>query len=189
MTTPINAQLRGRAEQDEILDAFAARLREHPLLNTGTVVIEDQPVPRAMPSGGYLITVSPGAGEFPHNLWANGHHSTATEDGSVIIGVYLYSVKDRLGRKEAAMTSRAPGKPSLMAWKRAVLKILTVSDETVPAGRTKQSWEPAIGARPLLRDIPQPVRATAVLDLPQHKGWIGFQIVFSCTWDWDLYRA
>lgn len=186
---PINPRLRSRAEQDEILDAFAARLREHELLSTATVVISDQPVPAFMPPGMYCICVAPGAGEFPHQLWANGHHTTATEDGSIIVGIYLNSQKDRAGRKEAAMTSRKPGRPSLLTWKRAVLKMLCVSDEPVPAGTSPQIWEPAIGDRPLLRDQPQPVRATAVLDVPDHKGWIGLQITFSCTWDWDLYRA
>lgn len=192
MTNPVlTPALRSRADQDEILDAFAARLREHPILNTATVVVSDQPIPALMPSGGYLITVAPGAGEFPHDLWANGHHNTATEDGSVIVGIFTQSLKDRPGRKEAALTSRAPGKPSLMAWKRAVLKILCVSDEQVTAGLSKQAWEPwdTATGRPFLRDIPQPVRSTAVLDVPEHKGWIGLEITFSCTWDWDLYRA
>ncbi len=179
---------RNRAEQDEVLEAFAARLREHPLLNTATVVVDDQPVPVAFPHGGYLMVVAPGAGEFPHNIWADSHHASATEDSSVIIGIYAQSFKGKLGNKQELLTSRKPGKPSLLQWKRAALKLLCVSDELNAIGEP-HIWEPAIGDRPLLRDLPQPVRCTAPMDVPDHAGWYGIQLTFSCTWDWDLYRA
>lgn len=183
MTQPI----RGRATQDEILEAFAARLRSAVNgLNTATVVVSDQPVPSIMPAGGFLVTVAPGAGEFPHQLWANGHHATATEDGSVIVSFYMQSVKDAPGRKDSAILSSKPNRPSLMKWKRSILKALTVSDE--PYVVSRHVWEPIKDGRFLLRDQPQPVRVTGILDVPEHKSWISFQMTFSCTWDWELYE-
>lgn len=187
--TPITS--RRRADQDEILQAFVDRLREHPLLNTANVVVSDQavPVPEAFSSGKFLISVSAGAGEYPHLMWSGGHHATATEDGSVIIGIYAQSVKDRYGRKDAALLKGKPSAPSLLEWKRTVLKQLTVSDEETVTDQ-KQAWEPSDDLQQaLLRDQPQPVRSTAVLDVPNMEGWIGLQITFTCTWDWDLYRA
>lgn len=186
--TPINPALRGRATESEVLECVAARLREHPLLNNATVVVEDQSIPEAMPAGGYCLVVAPGAGEFPHTLVSGGGHAQCTEDGSVTIGIYKQSFKDKLGSKEAAMLKSTPNNPSLLEWKRLVIRQLLVGDDETILG-DPQMWEPSIDGRPLLRDLPLPVRATAIMDIPDHPGWKGLQVTFSMTWDWDLYRA
>ncbi len=181
--------LRSRATQDEILLAFADRLRDHELLNEQNVVVSDQSVPSQMPGGGFCVCVSAGPGEFPSELWNAASHAQATEDGSVIVGVYTKITRDRRGRSEIALFGRRKQterdlnvqRPGLIVWKRDLLKLLTV-------GQDRQAWEPASAAgAPLCRDIPTPKRVTGVLDVPGFPGWIGLQITIAVTWDWELY--
>jgi len=202
--------LRSRATQDDILLAFADRLREHPLLNEQNVVVSDQSVPEDMPGGAFCVTVAPGPGEFPLELTSAASHAQATEDGSVIIGIYTKIVKDRKGRREFALFGRRSQlastpdevrKPALTTWKRDILKLLMVDgpafqaeeldedDNPVPLYNFGvQAWEPASAAGvPLCRDIPSPRRVTAALDVPGFPGWIGIQLTFSISWDWELY--
>jgi hypothetical protein len=193
---------RSRATQDDILLAFADRLREHELLNHQNVVISDQPVPDDMPGGGFCLAVAPGPGQYPRELWESAGHAQATEDGSVIVGVYTKIVRDRRGRKEFSLFGRREQdaspqpdarRPNLMAWKRAILKLLVVGEPTLASSGNvalssfRQSWEPSRDGIPLCRDIPTPIRSTGVLDVPDFPGWIGLQITFAVAWDWDLY--
>jgi hypothetical protein len=207
MTNPppiFRPDLRGRCTQDDILLAFADRLREHPKLNDQNVVISDQPIPTQFPGGGFCVTVSAGDGRFPENMWIGGHHATATEEGSVIIGVYLQIARDRPGRRESSIVGRRhlgndstakPERPSLIPWKRTILKILTVKDWTLTTGAHSQTWEPTKRVLntelnieiPLLREIPRPMHVIGPMDVPSHDSWIGLQISFSVVWDWDLY--
>lgn len=186
--------LRSRADQSDILLSFADRLRTHPLLNTQNVVITDQPVPEQFPGGGYCVTVCPGPGEFPYEMWAVGHHSTATEDGSVIVSIYTQHKRDRPGRMEARITGRktqddtvlSTERPPLLKWKRDILQLLTV--ETPAHGPMSQAWEPDKDGIPLLREIPSPRRCTQPMEVGEHPGWLTIQITFAVTWDWDLYE-
>jgi hypothetical protein len=196
--------LRSRATQDDILLAFADRLRTHSLLNPQTVVVSDQAVPEDMPGGGFCVVVAPGPGEFPGELTAAAHHSQVTEDGSVVVGIYTKILRDRKGRREFALFGRRvqnpasdvaeSGRPSLIVWKREILKLLMVGEPTLQSSpgtaidTMRAVWEPDDGTGiPLLRDMPRPVRSTGVLDVPGFPGWIGLQITFSIAWDWDLY--
>lgn len=205
ITTP---ELRSRATQDDILLAFADRLREHPLLNSQNVVVSDQSVPEDMPGGGFCVTVAPGPGVFPRELTAAASHAQVTEDGSVIIGVYTKILRDRKGRREyslfgrksqLASTADEVRRPSLATWKREILKLLLVKgpgfqfppvDDDDPLPRWDfgvESWEPSRDGVPLCRDIPSPGRSTEVLDVPGFPGWIGLQLTFAIAWDWELY--
>ena len=187
--------LRSRADQSDILLSFADRLRTHPLLNTQNVVITDQPVPEQFPGGAFCVTICPGPGEFPQELWAGGHHATATEDGSVIVSIYTQHKRDRPGRREASLLGRrtqddtvlATERPPMLVWKRDILQLLTV--ETPANGSMSQSWEPDKDGVPLCRDIPAPRRCTQPLDVAEHPGWQGMQITFAVAWDWNLYNA
>jgi hypothetical protein len=172
---------RSRAVQKDILLSYSARLQEIDGLNSANVVISDQPIPFIMPNGELCIAVAMGPGAFPEQLWGAAHHHTATEDGSVIVGIYKRVNLDRTGRAEVALT----GDKQMFDWKRTILKYLCVAEPEIGIG--SQPWEPSKEGRPLCRDIPRPVRATDVLDVPNHKGWIGLQLTFSCTWDWELY--
>ncbi len=204
MTITDRPDLRSRADQSDILLAFVDRLREHPQLSEQNAIIADQAVPEQFPGGGYCIVVAPGPGQFPGELWNGGHHATATEDGSVIVGCYCTNKRDRPGRREATLLGRrhkatqAPAlqdRPDLMRWKRDILSLLTVWNKE--HGPKSQAWEPtkiqwdaetSENLRiPLCRDIPVPVRVTGILEVPEHPGWLGFQITFSVAWDWDLY--
>lgn len=193
---PITTQpdRRSRADQADILLAFVDRLREHPQLNEQNAIVADQPVPDQFPGGGYCIVVAPGPGEFPGELWTGGSHATATEDGSVIVGCYASNRRDRPGRRESALFGRrhqtTPAaeqqeRPSLLRWKRDILSLLTVENKA--HGTMSQVWEPMKLGIPLCRDIPAPKRSTGILDVPEHPGWLGFQLTFSIAWDWDLY--
>lgn len=193
--------LRSRATQDDILLAFADRLREHALLSEQNVVVDDQAVPSDMPGGGFCVCVAPGPGVFPNELMAAAHHAQVTEDGSVIIGIYTKIMRDRRGRREfalfgrrsqTAVTPAEARRPSLMAWKRDILKLLMVGDPTLGDGSAaydtmRKAWEPDRDGIPLLRELPQPARVTGVLDVPEFPGWVGLQITFAIAWDWDLY--
>lgn len=193
MPVHTSTQLRSRADQIDILLAFADRLREHEKLNEQNVVVSDQPVPLQFPAGGFCVCVAPGDGRFPDNLWEGGHHATGTESGSVIVGIYTQIRRDRPGRREQAMLGRKsiPGsepsmeRPSLLIWKRDILSLLTVQDPSRKAA--SQAWEPSKDCAPLCRSIPRPIRATSALDVPGHDGWIGMQITWAVEWDWDLY--
>lgn len=189
--TITSPHLRSRADQSDILIAFAERLRTHAKLNEQNVVIDDQPVPTQFPGGGFCVCVAPGPGVFPDEMWTGGHHATATEDGSVIVGIYATNRRDRPGRGERRVTGRADHidtrRPALLVWKRQILQLLLV--ETPAHGTMSQAWEPDIDGVPLLRDQPVPKRCTAVLDVPEHDGWIGLQITFAIAWDWDLYAS
>ncbi|QDV26356.1 hypothetical protein [Aureliella helgolandensis] len=200
LTSP---HLRNRATQTDILLAFADRLREHPLLNVQNVVVSDQAVPEDMPGGGFLVCIAPGSGNFPAELWDAASHAQATEDGSAVIGVYTKIRRDRRGRREFSLFGRRKqlsdtpeelDRPSLITWKQSILKLLTVGDPTWahPGGAPMldvavEAWEPSRDGIPLCRDVPRPVSATGVLDVPGFPGWIGLQLTFSIAWDWDLY--
>lgn len=193
MATITHPELRSRADQSDILLSFAERLREHPSLNEQNVVISDQPVPTQFPGGGFCACVAPGGGDFPPILWEGGHHATAAEFGSVIVGIYSKITRDRPGRREQSLlgrrdlTASAPvmDRPSLIIWKRDILSLLTVVDKSRKAG--SQCWEPSKDGIPLCRSIPRPHRTTGALDVPGHDGWIGMQITFAVEWDWNLY--
>lgn len=188
-----NPELRGRADQSDILIAFAERLRENPLLNEQNAIVDNQPIPTQFPAGGFCVCVAPGDGRFPGNFWEGGHHTTAVEQGQVIIGVYVQIRRDRPGRREQSLmgrresTQEAPNmdRPSLLIWKRDILQLLTVEDPRL--GTMSQAWEPSKDGIPLCRSIPIPRRVTGALDVPQNPGWIGLQITFDCEWDWELY--
>lgn len=200
-------ELRSRATQDDILLAFADRLREHSLLNEQNVVVSDQPVPADMPGGGFCVAIAPGDGRFPFELMDAAHHSQVTEDGSIVVGVYTKIRRDRKGRREFSLFGRRKQiislpdvdqpesrRPNLTQWKRDILKLLLVGEPSladgsnVPIDHLRHAWEPASETGvPLCRDIPKPSRVTGVLDVPGFPGWIGFQITFSIAWDWNLY--
>lgn len=205
MAIPNNA-LRGRASQDEILEAIANRLLAMPIGSPANVIVSDQPTPapEAFASGKTLITVSPGAGTYPEGLWTGGHASTGTEDGSVIIGIYVRSVADKAGSFWRLLIGAPKGAkttaPSLLWLKRMVLKQLLVAEDEVTITGSYKSWEPTVNEynpgdntqifiRPLLRDTLSPRRATAPLDVPGMEGWVGMQITFACTWDWELFNG
>ncbi len=194
---------RNRADQADILLNFASRLTEHPLLNNQNVVISDQPIPEQMPGGAFCLTISPGAGSFPTELWS---HATATEDGSVIVGIFVNHRRDRPGRKESALLGRwwrgrmgekdtdNVSRPGLISLKRTVLSLLSVQlqkivDQDYNQNHQfgSQAWEPSKDGIPLCRNQIAPIRATGPMDVPGFPGWIGMQITFSVTWDWDLY--
>jgi len=193
MVTTLQLNKRSRAEQSDILEAFATRLREYSIFSDNTVDVCDQSVPTVMPQGELAIVVSPGGGSFPQELWEGGHHATATENGRVIVGIYKRSLRDRPGRRESGLLDKRGKSPGLLELKRVVLQFLTVA--SLKDGVSSQPWEPILvdprtdTSRPLLRDLPIPISVTPVLDVPEHKGWIGLQITFACSWDWELYRA
>lgn len=182
-----------RTTQDEILLAFRDRLQTHADLNDSNCVISDQAVPISMPSGGIFVTVSPGGGRFPDRAWSGGHHATATENGSIIVGIYLPNMADKpgnrhmglLGRKSVASPKPTDKRKSIMAWKQIVLSKLLVEDPAKGPG--SPIWIPTKNGKPILRDCPIPTSSTDALDVPEHTGWIGLQLTFAVTWDWYLY--
>lgn len=175
-------QLRSRASLRAILNAFVERLREFSEFNTGTVVVSDQVIPRAMPLGRLCLTVSFGDGHFPEGPWRGGHHATAAAESRVSIGIFLQTARDRPGRSETAIVDDG----SIVDYFEQVLQILTVADESL--GRNSQSWEPSKNGIPLLKSIPVPESFTSASDVPNHQGWIGMQLAFAIEFDWDLYR-
>jgi hypothetical protein len=183
MTTFYNNR-RSRTTQTEILSAYADRLRIIGGWNDQNVVVTDQPVPDAMPGGGFCITVSAGSGQGSN---PGGHHATATENCDLIVGIYKRTLRDRVGRGEAKLLH--PG--SMYDLKHQALKSLMVEDSTVESA--SPCWEPVRfnpelnGHIPLLREVPEYKHSTPSLDVPDHKGWIGIQITFAISFDWDLY--
>jgi hypothetical protein len=173
-----------RCTQEEILVAFSERLRSHVDLNEQNVIISDQPVPEKFPGGEMCIVIAPGPGQFPN--WGAGHHATATENGQLVIGIYVINRRDRPGRAEAKVIGSPNAKRrSILQWKQVILQLCTVDD--IAKGRASDAWIPTRAGRPILRDCPVPIRSTSPLDVPGHDSWIGLQITFSIVWDWNLY--
>jgi len=173
------ANLRSRTTQNAILTAFAERLRTANDFAGIVTSITDQPIPHTFAiQGGRSVTVSPGPGSFPDNAWTGAHHATATENGSVIVSIFVKSLADRPGEKPVGVSKIAE-------YKRLALRLLTVDNPS--DGASGAPWEPLSGNQPLCRDIPVPVRCSQPMDVPEQKGWIGLQLTFAVTWDWDLY--
>ena len=145
------------------------------------------------------ISISPGTGRFglEGDLF---EHKQATEDGSIIVGIFRRSQLDRPGKAEAALLNP----DALLVWKRRVLTHLTVYDSAKKHGSPK--WEPVRRVEafddedppnrleddlvPLCRSEGIFARScTAPMDVSDHPGWLGIQITFSCVWDWDLYSG
>ena len=179
MTLPIDNTRRSRGSQIEILEAFAARLREIPALNEQNVWISDQPLPESPPSGGrFQIVIAYGEGRFP-----NSRHQEFTEESSLVVGIYSISKKDRLGRAEAKLLSDG----SITDYKQKILSKLLVDNPSL--GRNSKPWEPTRveGSYriPILREPATPTHCTGPVDA--WKDWIGIQIFFRVVFDWDLY--
>ena len=163
------------------MNAFADRLKEFPEFNSGTVVISDQVIPRAMPLGRLCLSVSFGDGRFPEGPWRAGHHGTAATESRVSVGIFISTARDRPGRSETAIVDEG----SVVDYFERVLAILTVADES--KGQDSQAWEPSKNGIPLLKSIPIPESFTTASDVPGHQGWVGMQLSFAIEFDWDLY--
>ncbi len=183
---PQNLDLTKRrwATQSEILVAFRDRLRTVDGLNDQTCFITDSPIPPMLPAGGgHCVTVSLGAGSFDQSLFSAGGHSVLNEDSQVVVTILAQTRIDRAPQAERALLADDRG--LITRWKRSVLRALLVSDPTL--GQSSQAWEPASGNRPLCRDQIRPLSCSAPSDVPEWAGWTGLQIVFSASFDWELY--
>ena len=184
MPQNIDNSKRRWATQDEILVAFRDRLRTVEGLNDQTCFIADSPIPLMLPAGGgHCVTVSLGAGSFDQSLFNGGGHSTLNEDSQVVITILVQTKIDRVPQAERALIADDRG--LISRWKRAILRSLLVADPNL--GQLSQAWEPVSGDRPLCRDQIRPLNCTAPSDVPDFPGWTGLQIVFSASFDWELY--
>lgn len=172
----IDPTLRGATTQDLILTAVVERLIEAiEDYNDQNCWESDDPVPHSHAGGSEFCTVSFGAGNFPHEFYTGGGSATLTEAGSIIIAPTVPLTGDRPGRRRRRLTNDPDGR-NLINRKRQILKALFGSD-----------WEPADGAKPLLRDLPHPVSCTAPGDV--HVGdamMLQARITIATTFDWDL---
>lgn len=174
---------RSRATQKDILIAFRDRLVEAcPGCTDLTCFISDQPIPASIPGGGSCVTVSIGDGVFDQQLFIGGGASTLCEESQIIVTVMSQVVLDRIPQAERALVDDDRG--LLSSWKRGILRALLLADPEL--GNESKPWEPAKGDRPLCRDQIRPNTASAPADLPGKLGWIGFQIPFAVSFDWDL---
>lgn len=171
-----------QSTHEEVMIAIRNRLRAAvPGLNDRTCFLSDQPVPAAFHGGGYCVTISPGPGTFPPEYQSGGGWTTLTEEATIIVTPMIQINLDRVPQAERALLAGDRGLLSL--WKYRILRVLMKAD---PDSTTSKQWEPAIGDRPLLRNSLLVVSASAPADIPDRDGWIGMQIVFRATWDWDL---
>lgn len=177
-----DATRRDRTTQDTVLRLFAERLGQIPDMNTQSVVVDEQPIPRIFPGGGMSLVVCPGDGRFQIG---SAHDRNWTEDAIVIVGIFILNRRDRPGRAE----SRILNTFSLSYWKRRVMAYLAC--ETPSDGESCKPWEPVINVSgsqiPILRNVPTPVYASAPADVAGHPSWIGMQIHYRVVFDWDLY--
>lgn len=184
MPQDIDNSKRRWATQDEVLAAFRDRLRTLDGLSDQTCFVSDSPIPLVLPAGGgHCVTVSAGAGSYDQSLFSGGGHSTLNEDSQVIVTAMVHCAIDRVPQAERAMLD--PSRGLLTRWKRSILRCLLVVDPNLR--ELSQAWEPAVGDRPLCRDQIRPLRVTPPSDVPEFPGWIAVQIVFSASFDWDLY--
>lgn len=186
--TTINLNRRSRATQEDILNAFAERLRQvYDPLNERNVVVDDQAIPAITPPGRFYITISPGEGQFDKSLWETNGHATANEEGTIVVCCMSVNRRDPAGRSSQALL----GTDGLLPWKRKILAAYAV--EYPNLRHISPPWEPmkldveADEIFPLLRNPPRPVHVTSISDVTECEGWRAFQIAYSCSWDWDLY--
>jgi len=185
MPQVIDRTKRGYARQEDILAAFRDRLRVAcEECDEMTCFISDQPIPVSIPAGGgHCLTVSIGNGSFDQSLFAGGGHAALNEDSEIIVTIMIRISLDRVPQAERALISLDRG--IISRWKRDVLKALLLSDPNL--GAASQPWEPLIGDKPLCREQIRPVTATSPADVPGHQGWVGMQIAFAVSFDWELY--
>ncbi len=185
MPQTLDLSKRKYATQAEVLGAFRDRLRAAcPGCNDQTCFVSDQPVPIVIPAGGGLcVTVALGDGSYNQSLFNGAGHTALNEDSQVIVTVMINSMIDRIPAADRALLSDDRGLISVV--KRNALRALLVYSPEL--GRASQNWEPAVGDRPLCRDQIRPLRCSAPADVPDNPGWIGLQITFSASFDWELY--
>jgi hypothetical protein len=174
---------RSRSTQPDILVAFRDRLISAvPGCTDLTCFISDQPIPAMIPGGGSCVTVSIGEGVFDQQLFTGGGAATLCEEFQVVITAMTQVVLDRIPQAERALLEDDRG--LLVKWKVALLRALLLEDYTL--GLDSKPWEPAIDDQPLCRELIRPVHSSAPGDIPNKPGWIGFQLTFSTSFDWDL---
>lgn len=182
MPQTLDYSKRSRTTQADILIAFRDRLRDAcPGCTDLSCFICDQPIPESIPGAGHCVTVSIGEGSFDHQLFSAGA-ATLNEDSQVIITVLTQIVLDRIPQAERALLDESRG--LLANWKYQILRTLLLADPD--SGNNSRPWEPASGDKPLLRNQIFPTNAPSPADVPGKAGWIGMQLPFAVSFDWEL---
>lgn len=183
MPQTLDYSKRSRSTQADILVAFRDRLLEFcPGCTDLTCFISDQPMPAIIPGGGHCVTVSIGDGVFDQSLFTGGGASTLCEESQIVVTILTQITLDRIPQAERALLEDDRG--LLVRWKFSILRALLLDDPN--QGNDSKPWEPALGDKPLCRDLIRPTVATSPQDVPGKPGWIGFQITFAVSFDWDL---
>ncbi|MCD0459102.1 hypothetical protein [Roseiconus lacunae] len=169
-----------RTDQIEILHAITERLISSiDLLNDSNCWLSDQAVPGSMPAGRFAVTVSVGAGRFPHEYFDGGGVDTLTEDGAIVITPIVSSPADRPKRAWKTIGGRAQrgDAPTLIQLKQLILKAMLSED-----------WEPTNeSGDAILRDMISPLDSSAPADVRVGETVaIAMQIRFSTAFDWSL---
>lgn len=183
MPQTLDYSKRSRTTQADILVAFRDRLRAAcPGCNDLTCFICDQPIPQSIPGAGTCVTISMGDGTFDQQLFLGAGAATLNEETQIIISVLTQIVLDRIPQAERALLDTSRG--LVAQWKYQILRTILLADPD--DGAASKPWEPASGDKPLLRDQIRPIVATAPADVPGKPGWIGAQINFAISFDWEL---
>ena len=167
--------------QRDVLIAFRDRLLDQiEYLSPKDCIVTDQPIPPSLPSVAptRFVTVSMGPGQFDTGAYAGGGAATLNEVSTVFVTLFHQTRFDKAGDCEKRLLNEENG--MLATFKFDVLKALAVD------------WMPcrADGTTGLLRNYPQPIRAT----MPQEqylgegagKPFIAMQIDFDASFDWDF---
>lgn len=174
----LDPTLRGKADQEPILDSIVARLIDQIAeFNDQTCWLTDQSIPMTMPGGRIACTVSPGPGRFPSEFFAGAGHDTLTEDGSIVITPILITNVDRPRRASRRLVEHDDQTKGLIYYKKAILAALFA----------KSDWEPHDGKQPLLRDMLSPLRCDAPADVMIGEAQaLAMKITISTVFDWRM---
>lgn len=160
---------------ESIVDRLIASIEE---LTDDNCFLSDQPVPVTLPGGRYAVTVSMGGGNFPHEYFTGGGIDTLVDDGSVVITAVVATSADRPRRawkKIGSSEPQAGDAPTLLYFKREVLKALLVD------------WEPVHEGASILRDMIAPLGYDGPHDVRVGQmAACAMQMRFSTAFDWDL---
>ncbi len=183
MPSPIiDPTLRGATTQDLILIAIVDRLRGKIAdYNDQNCWESDDPVPDSHDGGDEFCTVCFGDGSFPNEFFAGGGDATLTEMGSIIIAPSVLFRGDRPRRRRRRLVGNSADTKakSLLNRKRQILTALFADH-----------WDLADGAKPLLRDMPSPVRCTAPGEIMVGQAkYSQMRLTIETTFDWDLSNA
>lgn len=173
-----------KADPEDILVSIVERLIDQiDQATDDSCYVTDQPMPIAMPSGRYILTVSLGDGNFPVEYFAGGGHDTITEQVSIVVSAIVAHQQDRPHRRHRR-TGLDPNRntddttPNLMYWRRSILKALLPDPS---------EWEINKNGEPLLRDQLSPSSTIGPRDVRIGDAMCSaIQISFTTLFDWKF---